>query len=210
MPVTINGDGSITGLAVGGLPNGTVDADTLASNAVTSTKLASGAITSSALPTGSVIQVKSSSKTDAGSKSNTQSYDIPGLSVSITPTSASNKIFIIFNVNLQSSGSFGADAVRLFRDSTAICIGDTAGTRTTGSNAVTRHEVGDNYDYAGWSIVNSFLDSPGDTNAHTYKVNLYDQTSNNTVWINRDREDSGDSSGYRRTVSTITVMEIAG
>ncbi len=29
MPVTINGDGSITGLAVGGLPNGTVDADTL-------------------------------------------------------------------------------------------------------------------------------------------------------------------------------------
>ena len=39
MPVTINGDGSITGLAVGGLPDGTVDADTLASNAVTSAKL---------------------------------------------------------------------------------------------------------------------------------------------------------------------------
>ena len=36
MPVTINGDGSITGLAVGGLPDGTVDADTLATNAVTS------------------------------------------------------------------------------------------------------------------------------------------------------------------------------
>ena len=29
MPVTINGDGSITGLAVGGLPDGSVDADTL-------------------------------------------------------------------------------------------------------------------------------------------------------------------------------------
>ena len=36
------------------------------------------------MPSGSVIQVKSASKTDAGSKSNTQSYDIPGLSVSIT------------------------------------------------------------------------------------------------------------------------------
>ena len=35
MPVTINGDGTITGLAVGGLPNGSVDADTLATNAVT-------------------------------------------------------------------------------------------------------------------------------------------------------------------------------
>ena len=44
MPVTINGDGSITGLAVGGLPNGTVDADTLANNAVTSAKVVSGSI----------------------------------------------------------------------------------------------------------------------------------------------------------------------
>ena len=35
MPVTINGDGSITGLSVGGLPNGTVDADTLASGLAT-------------------------------------------------------------------------------------------------------------------------------------------------------------------------------
>ena len=31
MPVTINGNGSITGLSVGGLPDGIVDADTLAS-----------------------------------------------------------------------------------------------------------------------------------------------------------------------------------
>ena len=57
MPVTINGDGSITGLSVGGLPNGTVDADTLASNAVTTAKIASGAITSSSLPSGTPIQV---------------------------------------------------------------------------------------------------------------------------------------------------------
>ena len=38
MPVTINGDGSITGLAVGGLPDGCVDTDTLAANAVTKAK----------------------------------------------------------------------------------------------------------------------------------------------------------------------------
>ena len=161
----------------------------------------------SSMPSGSVIQVKSASKTDTSIKGNVQSYDIPGLSVSITPTSASNKIFIIFNLNAQSSGSFGGDVVRLIRDSTNICFADTAGSRIRGSNAVARHEVGDNYDYAGESIVNSFLDSPGDTNAHTYKLNLYDDSANNTVCINRDRDDS-DSSGYRRTVSTITVMEI--
>ena len=39
MPVTINGDGSITGLAVGGLPDGCVDAGSIASNAVGATQL---------------------------------------------------------------------------------------------------------------------------------------------------------------------------
>ena len=49
MPVTINGDGSITGLSVGGLPNGTVNADTLANNCVTSAKLATKTFTSYAI-----------------------------------------------------------------------------------------------------------------------------------------------------------------
>ena len=31
MPITLNGNGTVTGLAVGGLPDGSVDADTLAS-----------------------------------------------------------------------------------------------------------------------------------------------------------------------------------
>ena len=44
MPVTINGSGSIAGLAVGGLPDGSVDADTLASNSVTAAKLQSGSV----------------------------------------------------------------------------------------------------------------------------------------------------------------------
>ena len=46
MPVTINGDGSISGLSVGGLGNGgIVDADSLASNAVTTAKIANSAVT---------------------------------------------------------------------------------------------------------------------------------------------------------------------
>ena len=50
MPVTINGNGSITGLSVGGLGSGVVNDTTLASNAVTTAKIASGAITRSTLP----------------------------------------------------------------------------------------------------------------------------------------------------------------
>ena len=45
MPVVIHGGGTIEGIAVGGLPDGTVDADMLASNAVTSVKILDDAIT---------------------------------------------------------------------------------------------------------------------------------------------------------------------
>ena len=40
MPVSINGSGAITGVSVGGLPDGIVDADTLATNSVTTAKIA--------------------------------------------------------------------------------------------------------------------------------------------------------------------------
>ena len=96
MPVTINGDGSITGLAVGGLPDGSVDADTLASNAVTSAKLASGAITSSSLPAGSCLQTvfyqdQRRSKSISGG-----SWQDTGFSGSITTIKANSKILITF------------------------------------------------------------------------------------------------------------------
>ena len=42
MAISINGSGTVTGISVGGLPDGIVDADMLASNAVTAGKLASG------------------------------------------------------------------------------------------------------------------------------------------------------------------------
>tara|TARA_Y100001972_G_C7554309_1_gene278550 strand:- start:327 stop:788 length:462 start_codon:yes stop_codon:yes gene_type:complete len=38
MPIAINGNGTITGVSVGGLPDGIVDTDMLANNAVTSAK----------------------------------------------------------------------------------------------------------------------------------------------------------------------------
>lgn len=39
MAIKISGDGSITGISTGGLPDGTVDTDTIAANAVTEPKL---------------------------------------------------------------------------------------------------------------------------------------------------------------------------
>ena len=44
MAIVINGSGTVTGLAVGGLPDGTVDAGTLAANSVDSAELIDGAV----------------------------------------------------------------------------------------------------------------------------------------------------------------------
>jgi len=52
MAVVINGSGTVTGLAVGGLPDGTVDAGTLATNSVDSAELVDGSIDSSHLASG--------------------------------------------------------------------------------------------------------------------------------------------------------------
>ena len=93
MPVTINGDGSITGLSVGGLPDGCVDADSLASNAVTTAKIASNAITSTLMPAGSIIQVvqRTTSGTYNYANVNFQNTEIY---IDVTPFHASSKFII--------------------------------------------------------------------------------------------------------------------
>jgi len=45
MAITINGNGTLTGVSVGGLPDGIVDTDMLAANAVATAKIADDAIT---------------------------------------------------------------------------------------------------------------------------------------------------------------------
>ena len=52
MAIVINGSGTLSGLAVGGLPDGTVDAGTLATNSVDSAELIDGAIDGSHLASG--------------------------------------------------------------------------------------------------------------------------------------------------------------
>jgi len=46
MAIQINGDGTITGISVGGLPDGIVDTDMIANNAVATGKIADNAVTS--------------------------------------------------------------------------------------------------------------------------------------------------------------------
>ena len=54
MAIVINGSGTVTGLAVGGLPDGIVDSGTLATNSVTNAKITDGAVDAAALAANSV------------------------------------------------------------------------------------------------------------------------------------------------------------
>ena len=73
MAIVINGSGTVTGISVGGLPDGIVDAGTLATNSVDSAELIDGSIdtahiatdqiTTAILPAGSIIEVKTESIT---------------------------------------------------------------------------------------------------------------------------------------------------
>ena len=188
MPITLNGSGTVTGISVGGLPDGIVDRDTLAAQAK-----------------GSILQVKQAVKTDTFSNTDTSSHvDVTGLSVSITPASATSKILIELSIISGHSSHTAVMGFQLVRDSTAICIADAASNRT-------RYTTGGHTHYSNATNTvrthsQSFLDSPNTTSAITYKVNM--RNTFGTAYVNRSHEDS-DQSGHGRGVSTITVTEVA-
>jgi hypothetical protein len=155
---------------------------------------------------GTVLQVVSTTKTDTFSSVVDETWtDITGLSVSITPSNANSKILVFSTVQ----GSLfrpaeNAILFRLMRDSTAISIGDSDGNRgrtSLGSAKVSNDSV------ASASI--NFLDSPNTTSSITYKIQFWQDTPANPIYINRTVTDS-DSAALQRTVSVITLMEIAG
>ena len=188
----------------------TLDAPNVAGTTTLTLPTTSGTIVTSAnissnLPTGSVLQVVSATKTDTATTTGTSFVDITGLSVSITPSSASNKVLIIFNAYISNATAGTRFAARLVRNSTNIAIADAAGSRTqatTGGCTVnaTNGEM--------WGNSMNFLDSPATTSSTTYKIQ-YASIDGGTTVINRGSGDP-DSTSILRTVSSITVMEIKG
>jgi hypothetical protein len=147
---------------------------------------------------GKVGQVVSTAKTDSFTTTSTSFTDITGLSVAITPSSSSSKVLVF--VDTKGSGSSETIATRLMRDSTAIYIADTAGSRiraTSGFNVLSTFQA---YNFGAM-----FLDSPATTSATTYKMQII--VSAGTGYVNRWPTDT-DSAGFPRLASSITVLEI--
>jgi len=186
--------------------NGTSSAITFPDSSVQNTSaLVGGYVPYANLPAGSVLQVVSATKTDVASFTSSTFTDVTGLSVSITPKSSTSKILVIVSVYCAWANAVAKIGGRIVRNSTAICLGDAAGSRTPVSGSAYWAVNADSPACVG---VN-FLDSPATTSATTYKWQANNMDASGTVYINRGSTDS-DTSTTPRLASTITVMEIAG
>ena len=200
--ISIEGNASGTGMFTIAAPN-TNSNYTLTLPTQTGTILTSA--TTTGFPAGSVLQVVSTTKTDTFTTTSTSFTDVTGLSVSITPSSASNKILVLYN--FQASATSGENTVgfQLVRNSTAICLGTAAGSRFAATN-YNRSMTGNNDQ--SWAMTMNFLDSPATTSSVTYKVQVLTQAGA-TAAVGRTVLDSN-VAVIARFPSTITVMEIAG
>lgn len=146
----------------------------------------------SGIDIGKIGQVISTNKTDTFTTSSTSYVDVTGLSVSITPSAVSSKVFILVNLSLSPAAQAFYNIVR---DSTNIAQPTTAGTnQATGGVFIN--------DPDGFSYMNSsVLDSPNTTSATTYKIQMKSTSGNSD--INRRTQDT-----FITCVSTITAMEV--
>jgi len=161
-------------------------------------------LTTTSPKAGNILQVKQTLKTDTFS-SNTFGYtNITGLSVSITPSSSSSKILLIVHINA-GTPSTERGGFRIFKDgTTAVGSGDAAGNRITGIGCIYMGSDATGSRHIGATV----LDTPGDTNAHTYAVQVSTLANSNFVYINRTEND-GNSYPFMRSSSSITALEVA-
>ena len=195
MAISINGNGTITGISVGGLPDGIVDTDMIASNAVTPAK--------STITPGKVLQIQHASTTTAVEHKNSASHIFTGVTDDITPSATSSNVFVsaVIQYDLYSASN-GQDVGMGFKL-----------TRTVGGTETTLYESDDAYDvyiYVTSQRMESrshktieFLDSPNTTSAVTYNLYGYFWTSDWTQ-LQYQYNDGNDESP-----STITLMEIS-
>ena len=166
-------------------------------------------VTTNTMPAGSVLQVLSTTKTNSFSTSSTSFTDVTGLSVSITPSSTSNKILVFISCTMAGSQDDRVLPLQLVRGSTAIGLSDQSGSskiRTSGG-AMTAQNVSDAYDET-HNVSFQYLDSPSTTSSTTYKIQTRAGTSGSVIiGLNGGSTDDANRASYP---ATITVMEVKG
>jgi len=164
-------------------------------------------VTSSQLPAGSILQAVQSVKSNTQSFT-TSTWTTPsGLSLSITPRSASSSILVMATVNYSMTQSWNSGALRLYRNETPIFVGDAAAGRTQVTTTLAYQTV-EPQDQLMFTRTIQFIDTPSTTSAVSYSIRMADfDDGGGTIFINVCR---GDATSVGRAASSIIAMEIAG
>ena len=141
------------------------------------------------MPSGSVIQTLTK-ETSAQETTTQNPPQDTALTLSITPTTANSKIFVIASFNAGGSSSSSAVIPSLFRGSTEI-------TKLGGIYVGTNVAI-----YGGHCL--SVLDSPNTASQVTYTVKFQLNASSQTVFFNTHY------GGVTGEKAHLTLMEIAG
>ena len=152
---------------------------------------------------GGIVQVVNTVKSDVFTTNQSAGVEveITGLNATITPTSSSNKILIMLNVQTSQAGTTYGLFVK--RDSTTILVGDSSSSRLSVAVATGIPQDHNQFESVGFTG----LDSPATTSAITYKV--FGISDGGDLRVNRSINDQNNTTG-KRTVSTITLMEVSG
>ena len=165
---------------------------TINGSGITSSEIADGTITTDDIASGvtgkvlQVVQTTSNSQTYIGN-----SYtDITGTSISITPTSASSKILLIFNAGGMIQGTNALDIwMKISKNSTTI-------------REIKRWMYYNSNNYGAVPIALQYLDSPSTTSSVTYKLSTKQNQSTTSTYRIAD-----ENSPYSNAVIAI-AMEI--
>ena len=153
---------------------------------------------------GNIIQVKQTVKTDTFSMTGTTYTAITGLTVSITPSSASNKLLITFNLYGGVSAADNTGLFLLTKDGSTIsgAIGSASGNNQESATARIRQSSAAHTQMPAFS----YLDTAGDTNARTYGIKCKTESGTLRIGITGNNVDTA---FHARCPNVITVMEVA-
>ena len=182
-----SGDGLTTHATFGNTSTVNMSAGTIAS-AVT-------------FPNGHILQVQTASKTNISTTTATTPTST-GLTVSITPSDATNKVYVQALVG--SVGHNGA-LQRMF-------ISISGGTSQSTGDARAGHECGAFWcprsadsAWSSGSLVCGFLDAPASTSAQTYTLNFWQSVTGNICVINSSYNTDAATGNC---ISTLTAWEV--
>ena len=159
---------------------------------------------------GNTINIYEATKTDVQSMTGFTFVDISGLSITLTPVSASSRFLIHFHV--VASSNYWKTFINLLRDSTVLgANADGAGdSRYRGTSTHVTESTDSNTHGIMHHHSIHFLDSPATTSSITYKLQSAGRTTTQIAHINRSVPDRTSTEFDDRTISRMIIQEIAG